>query len=195
MSESYQLLFATTNAGKARELRAYLSDLPVEVRTLADLTNAPEVEEDRPSLQGNARKKAETLYRHTGIPTVADDTGLEVDALGGAPGVRSARFAGNDVTEADNRAKLLREMEQKTNRNARFRTVLAFTVNGETRFFEGVCNGTITKAERGDGGFGYDSLFKPEGETRTFAELTKEEKNSISHRGHALQKFVAALRS
>ena len=188
-----QIVLATRNPGKVAELRALLADLPVELVSAADVEGAPEVEEDAPSLEGNARKKAEALHRHTGLPALADDTGLEVDALGGAPGVHSARFAGPDADDAANRAKLRRDLDGAANRSARFRTVLAFAEGDEVRFFEGVCEGRITEAERGSGGFGYDALFQPEGEKRTFAEMPAEAKNQISHRGRALQQFATFL--
>lgn len=193
MPKAIELIFATTNAGKARELRAYLADLPVTVHTLADLSKPPTVVEDRPTLKGNAQKKAETLHNATGLPTLADDTGLEVDALDGAPGVYSARFAGEAADDTANRAKLLSELRETSKRTARFRTVLAFVESDTTSFFEGICEGVITKEERGSGGFGYDSIFQPTGHNRTFAEITKEEKNVISHRGQALKKFAQLL--
>jgi len=194
-----KIVLATRNPGKVAELRALLADLPVELISAAEVEGAPEVEEDAPTLEGNARKKADALHRHTGLPALADDTGLEVDALGGAPGVHSARFAGPDADDAANRAKLLRELDEAArdgihSRVARFRTVLAFTdAEGVTEYFEGLCEGTITTEERGSGGFGYDALFQPEGETRTFAEMPAEAKNGISHRGRALQQFAAFL--
>ena len=188
-----QIVLATRNPGKVAELRALLADLPVELVSAADVEGAPEVEEDAPSLEGNARKKAEALHRHTGLPALADDTGLEVDALGGAPGVHSARFAGPDAADAANRAKLLNDLSGAANRSARFRTVLAFAEGDEMQFFEGVCEGTITEVERGVGGFGYDALFQPDGKTRTFAEMPAEAKNQISHRGRALQQFATFL--
>ena len=188
-----RIVLATRNPGKVAELRALLADLPVELVSAADVDGAPEVEEDAPTLEGNARKKAEALHRHTGLPALADDTGLEVDALGGAPGVHSARFAGPDADAEKNRARLLRDLEGDSDRSARFRTVLAFADGDDVRFFEGVCPGSITGAERGEGGFGYDALFQPEGETRTFAEMPADAKNAISHRGRALEAFAAFL--
>lgn len=187
------IVLATHNPGKVAELRALLADLPVELVSAAEVEGAPEVEEDAPTLEGNARKKAEALHAHTGLPALADDTGLEVDALGGAPGVRSARFAGPDADDAANRARLLRDLDGADDRAARFRTVLAFADGADVRFFEGVCPGTITESERGEGGFGYDALFQPEGEARTFAEMPAEAKNAVSHRGRALRAFADFL--
>ncbi|MEM1041427.1 MAG: RdgB/HAM1 family non-canonical purine NTP pyrophosphatase [Bacteroidota bacterium] len=189
-----RIVLATRNPGKVDELRALLAGLPVELVSAAEIGGAPEVEEDAPTLEGNAEKKAHTLRAYTGLPSLADDTGLEVDALGGAPGVHSARFAGPDADDAANRARLLRDLDRATDRSARFRTVLAFAGGGEVRFFEGVCSGAITESGRGEGGFGYDAVFQPEGETRTFAEMPPEAKNAISHRGRALARFAAFLR-
>ena len=189
-----RLVLATRNPGKVAELRARLEGLSVALVSAADVDGAPEVDEDRDTLRGNAEKKARALHAHTGRPALADDTGLEVDALGGAPGVRSARFAGPDADDAANRAHLLRHLENDDDRSARFRTVLAFADGVDTHFFDGVCEGTITRDERGDGGFGYDSLFVPaDGDGRTFAQMDKTEKNAISHRGRALDAFAAWL--
>jgi XTP/dITP diphosphohydrolase len=193
MTDRYQLLFATGNPGKARELQDYLTDLPIDIITLASLADTPTVEEDQPTLAGNARKKADVIHRHTGLPTVADDTGLEVEALDGRPGVHSARFAGSSATDEQNRSKLLRVMEGESNRRARFRTVLAFRDEDTLEYFEGICEGIILPLERGTRGFGYDSVFVPRGREHTFAELSKREKNTISHRGRALRKFAKTL--
>lgn len=189
-----RIILATRNAGKVAELRALLADLPVELVSAAEVAGAPEVDEDAPTLEGNAEKKARALFQYTGLPSLADDTGLEVDALGGAPGVHSARFAGLDADAAANRARLLADLDRADNRAARFRTVLAFAYGEDIDLFEGVCEGVVTENERGDGGFGYDALFQPDGETQTFAEMPPEEKNAISHRGRALQHFAAYLR-
>ena len=188
------IVLATRNPGKVAELRALLADLPVRLRSAAEVEGAPEVEEDAPTLEGNAAKKARALHAHTGLPALADDTGLEVAALGGAPGVHSARYAGPAADDAANRARLLRDLAGRADRSARFRTVLAYLdAAGALHTFEGVCRGRILHEERGTGGFGYDALFVPEGETRTFAELAPEEKNAISHRAQALRAFRHAL--
>jgi XTP/dITP diphosphohydrolase len=189
-----RIVLATRNPGKVAELRALLADLPVDLVSAAEVEGAPDVEEDAPTLEGNARKKAEALHRHAGLPALADDTGLEVDVLGGAPGVHSARFAGPDADAERNRARLLRDLEGAANRQARFRTVLAFADGGDVQFFEGICEGQITEAERGEDGFGYDALFQPEEEARTFAEMPAVAKNQISHRGRALRSFAVFLR-
>ncbi len=195
-SHAVTLVLATRNPGKAAELQALLADLPVTLRLAADFPGAPEVPEDATTLEGNAARKARALQAFTGLPTLADDTGLEVEALGGQPGVHSARFAGPQATDADNRALLLRRLQGVENRRARFRTVLAFAPDARTlHLFEGVCSGWILEEERGSGGFGYDSLFVPEGYTQTFAEMPLAMKNRISHRGQALRAFLSFLRT
>lgn len=193
-SRAMKIVLATRNTGKVSELRALLADLPVELVSAAEIEGAPEVEEDAPSLEGNARKKALALAEFTGLPALADDTGLEIEALNGRPGVRSARYAGEDADDSANRARVLREMQTVPNRVAHFRTVLAFAAGGSVRLFEGVCAGVISDAERGEGGFGYDSIFKPEGFILTFAEMPADMKNSVSHRRRALDKFADYLR-
>ena len=189
-----QIVLATRNPGKVAELRSLLVDLPVELRTVTDFPDAPEVVEDAPTLEGNAAKKALALYEHTGLVSLADDTGLEVNALDGRPGVHSARYAGPDASDAGNRVLLRQELNGHADRTAQFRTVIAFAENGEVYYFEGICKGHILDEERGSGGFGYDALFVPEGETQTFAEMDTPTKNAISHRGRALQSFIAYLR-
>ena len=193
MPTPFQLVLATRNPGKVAEIRALLDDLPVTLIPADDVAGAPAVEEDRPTLQGNARKKAEALHAHTGHPTLADDTGLEVDALGGAPGVHTARFAGPDASFADNNAKLLDVLSDASDRSAQFRTVVAFVDGDDVRYFEGICRGHIAEAPRGEQGFGYDPLFIPEGTSKTFAEMSAEQKNAISHRKRALAQFSAFL--
>jgi XTP/dITP diphosphohydrolase len=190
-----KIVLATGNAGKLRELAALLSDLPVELVPQTDIPGAPAVDEDQPTLHGNARKKAWTLHRLSGLPALADDTGLEVDALDGAPGVRSARFAGEAADDAANRALLLERLLRTSDRQARFRTVVAFALDEQVVYFEGTCAGRVAREERGSGGFGYDALFVPEGSTRTFAEMSDAEKNRISHRARALQRVRAYLRT
>ncbi len=188
------LYLATGNAGKLRELAVRLEPLGLDVQPPP--ADAPSVDETEPTLAGNARIKAESLMRHTNAPCLADDTGLEVDALGGRPGVYSARYAGPACDPADNRALLLRELGKAEDRAARFRTSLAFAAPGEpTRTFDGVCEGRIATHPSGDGGFGYDVLFVPEGESQTFAEMSTERKNAISHRGRALDAFDSFART
>ena len=184
-----RLVLATRNAGKVAELAARLADLDVDLVSAADL-DAPDVEEDADTLAGNAEKKARALFEHTGLPALADDTGLEVDALDGLPGVRSARFAGDDADDGANRRKLLANLAGSETRTARFRTVLAYVDGDGLRTYDGVCEGTVATEESGTAGFGYDSVFRPaRGDGRTFAEMTAEEKNRISHRGRALDAF------
>ena len=192
-SNPSDLLISTRNSHKLREIHAIMADLDLNLLDLGQFPDAPEVEEDRDRLEGNAMKKAEVLFSFTGLPTMADDTGLEVAALGGAPGVHSARFAGPMADSAGNRSLLLKRLQGVDDRRAQFKTVIAFATESGTWLFEGVCRGTITHEEKGDGGFGYDSIFRPQGYEQTFAELAEEEKNRISHRGRALEKFRAHL--
>ncbi len=194
MEPAFIIVLATRNPGKVAEIRALLADVPVQLLAAADVKGAPDVDEDAPTLEGNASKKARVLHVHTSLPALADDTGLEVDALGGRPGIHSARYAGPAATDAANRARLCRDLAGASDRAAQFRTVVAFAEAGMVQYFEGVCKGRILDEERGADGFGYDALFVPDGESRTFAELTQAEKNALSHRGRALRKFAAYLR-
>lgn len=190
------IVLATQNAGKLAELRALLSGLPIAILGVDDALGGPlEVTEDGATFEDNAIKKARAVAQASRLVSLADDSGLEVDALGGRPGVRSARFAHDRATDAENNAALLRELDDVADaqRAARFRCVLALVSpgRGEVRTFEGACAGSIVRAPRGSAGFGYDPLFLPdEGGGRTMAELGPEAKNRISHRGRA----VAALR-
>ena len=191
MSFSHRLVLGTGNPGKVDELEALLADLSIDLIPASSLDAPPDVEEDADTLEGNAQKKAEAFHRHSGLPALADDTGLEVAALDGRPGVHTARFAGPDATPDDNKRKLLEVLDGVTDRRARFRTVVALVDDDAVHTFEGVCEGTITTASRGDGGFGYDPLFQPNGHEQTFAEMPPDAKNEISHRRKALD----ALRS
>lgn len=188
------LFLASGNAHKIEELRQILDPLGIELESTLDYPDAPEIEEDQPDLQGNAFKKVRFWHEKTGFPSIADDTGLEVEVLGGAPGVYSARYAGENVTYQDNVDKLLKELKGEKNRAAQFRTVIAYITDGEEHFFEGICKGEILTEEKGSKGFGYDPIFQPEGYQKTFAELDAEEKNKISHRGRALEKFLEFLK-
>ena len=190
-----KLVIATGNEGKKREIKEVLKDLSLNVLSTKDFDNIPLIDEDQPTLEGNAEKKARVIHNLLGISALADDTGLEVNALDGRPGVYSARYAGLDANPDANRALLLKELSNQSDRSARFRTVIAYIDKGQLFLFEGICNGHITKSEHGTGGFGYDSIFMPEGSESTFAEMTTEEKNAISHRGKALDKFVQFLSS
>jgi XTP/dITP diphosphohydrolase len=190
------LLVATRNRHKLKEIGAILADLNFDLRASADIPGLAEVREDGATLADNAIKKAVETAKAAKMLTLADDTGLEVDILKGEPGVRSARFAGEDVTYHENNKKLLRLLEgvPQEKRSARFRCVVAIAdENGLVDTVEGICNGTIVEAERGGGGFGYDPLFIPDGQIKTFAELSPDVKNRISHRGKALQKAWAVL--
>lgn len=188
-----RLLVATSNEGKLREVRHKLGFLGLEIVSPASLQITSFAEEDAPTLEGNAKKKALHLHKMTGLPTLADDTGLEVSALGGRPGVLSARYAGPAEDAEANCRLLLSEMMTVEDRSARFRTVLAFIDRGNEYFFEGSCEGYILKQKRGEGGFGYDPLFRPASGERSFAELTLDEKNAVSHRARALDRFAAFM--
>jgi len=195
MEAPFALMLATGNPHKAEELEALLSNWSVDVRTANDLNQPPTVVEDASTLEGNARKKAVEWFEAVDMAVLADDTGLEVSALDGRPGVHSARFAGPAADDAANRAALLTALEGEADRAALFRTVLAFNDGTSVRLFEGICRGRLLTEERGTHGFGYDALFVPAGYERTFAELPPDEKNRISHRGRALESFVTFLRT
>lgn len=190
------ILLASRNPHKISELRRELRPLGIELRSSADYPDLDEVVEDRDTLEGNALKKARRAQSGTGLPALADDTGLEIEALGGRPGVRSARFAGEGATDEENLEKLLAEMKdvEQPDRGARFRTVVAFVTPDYERTFEGICRGRILREPRGEKGFGYDPVFLPEGGRRTFAELEGEQKNNISHRGRAVRAFLEWLK-
>ena len=187
-----EIIFATNNTHKLNEAWAVLGP-GFRLLTPRDCGIAEEIPETQETLEGNALQKARYLYERTGRDCFADDTGLEVEALGGAPGVRSARYAtdGHDF-EANNRL-LLENLAGQENRRARFRTVVALIRGGEEHLFEGIVEGRIVDAEHGVEGFGYDPLFIPEGCDRTFAEMSAEEKNAVSHRGRAIRKLAAYL--
>lgn len=187
-----KLIFATNNAHKLEEVRAIVGD-SFELVTLREAGITEDIPEEEPTIEGNALAKARYVWAKTGCDCFADDTGLEVDALGGAPGVHSARYATDGHDFAANREKLLREMEGKSDRSARFLTVVALIEGGSEQCFEGIVEGEITTEERGEGGFGYDCLFQPLGYEQTFAELAPEEKNAISHRGRAVAKLAMWL--
>ncbi len=193
------ILIGTNNRHKAEEMAAILqSSISDQVRILRpeEIPSFPvDIAETGTTLEENAYIKAAEIFEATGIPCIADDTGLEVDALGGRPGVYSARYAGDNADFASNRALLLDELQSThgSSRTARFRTVVCYRDSMRTLFAEGVCEGVITTEEQGDLGFGYDAIFRPTGSDRTFAEMDPEEKNSISHRSRALAGFAAVL--
>ena len=183
-----QLIFATNNPHKLEEVRAILEDYG-RILSLDDIGCREDIPETASTLEGNARLKACFVNRHYGYNCFADDTGLEVKALDNAPGVYSARYAGNSNDPVANRKKLLRELEDKADRSARFRTVIVLIQDGKEYLFEGIIEGEIIREERGTAGFGYDSLFVPRGYTETFAELGTEVKNTISHRAEAVNRL------
>lgn len=191
-----QLLIATRNRHKAAEFQEMVKDLGMSVLTLHDVPSAGEIEEDADTLEGNALKKAREAFRFTGIPSMGDDTGLEVHYLNDEPGVYSSRYAGPGATYADNCRKLLTKLRgvPPRRRAARFRCVLAFVPSADTaEVVEGECRGTIIEAPRGINGFGYDPVFLPLGHNQTFAEMDLAVKNTISHRALAFQRMRAVL--
>ena len=190
-----KLVFASNNAHKLSEIRAILGDR-IEIISLSDLQCHEEIPETADTLEGNALIKARYVWEHYGLYCFADDTGLEVEALGGAPGVYSARFAGEHASFEDNVSLLLERLSGvAAPRRARFRTVIALIDEYGTHFFEGSVDGEITLERSGDHGFGYDPIFRPEGREETFAQLTEQEKNSMSHRGRAVQKLIRYLQA
>lgn len=197
MSLFDRVVLATRNPGKARELTALLTGLADRVETLAEHPGVPLPPEDHPSYAANALAKARAASAALGVPAIGDDSGLEVDALEGAPGIRSARFAGEGAGDAANNALLLERLAgvPSSGRTARFRCALALVdEEGRVTAVEATCEGTILETPRGSAGFGYDPLFLPRGETRSFAELPREAKGSISHRGRAAAALLEALR-
>lgn len=189
-----KIVFATNNAHKLAEVQAVLGDA-CELVTPRMCGVEEEIPENRTTLEGNASEKSHYLRARTGLDCFADDTGLEVEALGGAPGVHSARYASDGHDFAANNRLLLRNLEGAANRRARFRTVISLLVGDEEHLFEGVVEGRIVERESGVEGFGYDPLFIPDGCDRTFAEMSPDEKNAVSHRGRAVRKLAAFLRA
>ncbi|MCE5335496.1 MAG: XTP/dITP diphosphatase [Desulfobacteraceae bacterium] len=185
--ENFVLVLATKNRGKSSEIREFLKGFPVDLKDLNDFGPIPEVVEDGMSFEENAYKKASFTAKVLGLPALADDSGLEVEALGGAPGVHSARYAGENASDPQNNAKLLDALNGTGNRNARFCCVLSLAVPaGPALTYEAACEGVILDAPRGENGFGYDPLFYYPGAGKTFAEMTQAEKLRVSHRGRAL---------
>ena len=190
-----KLVFATNNAHKLEEVVAILGD-QVELLSLNDIGCQADIPETAETLEGNALLKSSYIYKNYHLDCFADDTGLEVETLNGAPGVYSARYAGGEGHDAQaNMLKLLHELEGKENRKAQFRTAISLILDGKEYLFEGVIKGEIIKEKRGDSGFGYDPVFMPEGYDRTFAELGNDIKNQISHRALAVQKLCEFLQS
>lgn len=189
------LVFATNNAHKLEEVSAILGDA-IKLLSLSDINCHADIPETADTLEGNALLKSTFIYKNYQADCFADDTGLEVEALNGAPGVYSARYAGGEGHDSQaNMLKLLRELEGVENRRAQFRTAISLILDGKEYLFEGVVRGEIIKEKRGDSGFGYDPVFRPDGYDKTFAELGNDVKNSISHRAVAVQKLAEFLRS
>lgn len=189
--QNFFLVLATKNQGKISEFQELLKNFPVEIKSLNDFRSIPEPEEDGKTFEENAYKKASFYAGILGLPCIAEDSGLMVTALDGAPGIFSARYAGENATNEERIAKLLREMEGKTDRTAVFVSVISIAVpTGQALTYEGTCQGVITHQPRGGGGFGYDPVFYYPPLQKTFAELTTEEKNKVSHRGKAFSEFI-----
>ncbi|MEK6783070.1 MAG: non-canonical purine NTP diphosphatase [Bacteroidota bacterium] len=186
------LCIATNNPDKVEEFRAIVGD-KIQVLSLAEIGCYEELFEEQDTLEGNSLQKAEYVFNAYKIPCFADDTGLEVEALGGEPGVYSARYAGEQRNPEDNMALLLKNLRGVVNRQARFRTVITFVQESGLHQFEGIVEGTILEERKGKGGFGYDPIFLPKGFSKTLAEMSMEEKNQISHRARATQKLVEFL--
>ena len=186
-----KLIFATHNPNKLAEIKSAV--ISFEVVGLKEMGVVEDIAETGSTLEENALIKSQYIYQKTGLSCFADDTGLEVDALGGRPGVYSARYAGEHATAEDNLQKLLFEMEGQKNRNARFRTVISLILDGEEYSFEGQVKGEILYQKTGNDGFGYDPIFKPTGFDQSFAQMTMKQKNEISHRGVAVKKLIHFL--
>lgn len=188
-----KLVFATNNRHKLEEVRAILGN-KIEVLSLNDIDCHDDIPETADTLEGNALIKARYIYEKLGVDCFADDTGLEVEALNGEPGVYSARYAGEDCNPEANMYKLLQNLTGENNRNAQFRTVIALIINGEEKLFNGIVKGTISREKMGNAGFGYDPIFIPEGFSESFAQMTSEMKNSISHRYRATEELSNYLK-
>ena len=187
-----ELIFATNNQNKVKEIRNVIGD-GIDILPLKEAGIIIEIPEPHDTLQDNAQEKAQTIHHLTGKNCFSEDSGLEVTSLNGAPGVKSARYAGDKATDAENIALLLKSMEGKQNREAQFRTVINLIWDKQSYYFEGVCRGRITSVVQGEDGFGYDPVFIPEGSEKTFAEMTMEEKNKFSHRKKATSKLIEFL--
>ena len=187
-----KLVFATNNLNKLKEVQSILPE-HIELLSLKDIGCHEDIPETQDTIEGNAIQKADYLKTHYGYDCFADDTGLEVKALNGEPGVYSARYAGPQRNAEDNMNKLLNNLESKEDRSAQFKTVIALILNGEQHTFTGICKGKITISKSGNKGFGYDPIFKPEGYQQTFAEMDLDLKNEIGHRGKAVKQLVAFL--
>ncbi len=187
-----KLVFATNNFNKLKEVQKILTG-SIKIMSLKDINCFEEVEETEPTLEGNAKLKANYITENYGYNCFADDTGLEVESLDGQPGVYSARYAGEPANSENNIKKILVLLENKENRKAQFKTIICLNINEKKYLFEGICKGEILKEKQGEKGFGYDPIFKPEGFSKSFATMNSNEKNKISHRGIAIQKLVEFL--
>lgn len=189
-----QLIFATNNAHKVEEIQAAIGG-SLNVISLHQAGIDIDIPEPHDTLEANASEKSRTIHRLTGSNCFSEDTGLEVTALGGEPGVKSARYAGEGRDFAANIDKLLHKLEDKTDRRARFRTVISLILDDKEHLFEGICEGRILAAPAGTGGFGYDPVFAPDGDTRSFAQMTMQEKGDYSHRKKAADQLIAFLKT
>lgn len=188
-----KILFATANQNKANEIQRVLPK-EIEIITLKDIDLTEDIPETSDTIRGNALQKANYIKTHFNIDCFADDTGLEINALNGEPGVYSARYAGSQRSDEDNMALVLDKLQSHADRSARFKTVIALDLDGTIHEFEGIVNGVIRKEKSGDNGFGYDPIFEPENCGKTFAEMSMDEKNNYSHRARATAKMIAFLK-
>ncbi len=187
-----KLVFATNNKNKIKEIKNLLPD-SLEILSLEDINCHEDIPETAATISGNALQKAKHVYDNYGYNCFADDTGLEIDALNGEPGIYSARYAGEQRSSEDNMQKVLLNLEEKSDRSAQFKTVIALLIDGKETLLEGIAKGEITTEKSGSDGFGYDPIFKPTGQQLTFSEMSLEEKNKISHRGKATIKLIEHL--
>lgn len=187
-----KLVFATNNQNKVNEVQSLLPS-HITILSLKDIGCEEDIPETQPTIEGNAIQKAQYVKEHYGYDCFADDTGLEVNALNGEPGVFSARYAGSQRNADDNMNKLLTELQDKEDRSAHFKTVVALILDGEQHTFPGICEGTIIKEKKGEKGFGYDPIFMATGFEETFAQISLAEKNRVGHRGKAVQKLIGFL--
>lgn len=186
-----KIVFATNNAHKLAEVRALIPDW--EIVSLSDIGCFEDIPETANTLRGNAQLKADYITQKYGLDCFADDTGLEIEALNGEPGVYSARYAGDQANSEDNLQKVLINLKEKENKNAQFRTIIALNLASKTHFFEGICKGKILTKKMGESGFGYDPIFQADGFAKSFAEMTQKEKGKISHRGKSVHKLMVFL--
>ncbi|CAH8294590.1 XTP/dITP diphosphohydrolase [Mariniflexile fucanivorans] len=189
-----QIVFATNNLNKLKEVQALIPNY-IKLLSLKDIECFEDVPETQNTIEGNAIQKATYIKENYGYDCFADDTGLEVEALNGEPGVFSARYAGEQRSDEDNMKKILEAIKSNSNRNAQFKTVICLQLNNKQYTFEGICKGEITKTKQGENGFGYDPVFKPHGYDKTFAEMDLSLKNSVGHRGKAVSQLVTFLNS